>query len=295
MTTSALSRQTVAGSDPMAIAALFGALLAVTTGASFAKGLFPAVGAEGATTLRLLVSACVLSAVFRPWRMLTAADWRSLLPYGLALGTMNFAFYKAVTFVPLGVGIAIEFTGPLAVAILTSRRKADFLWVALAVAGLALLLPIAQGAAHLDWRGVALAAVAGGCWAIYLLAGKRAGQDHGLAAVAGGMVIAAIVTAPIGIVHAGTALLRPEVLALGLVVGVVSSALPFTLEMFALPRLPTNTFGTLLSAEPAVGAVVGLIVLGEKLALSHWLAIGLIVCSSIGAAMTAHRPPEPCA
>lgn len=289
MTTSTIDQPRGPGIDIIAVAALFGSLLSISVGASLAKGLFPAIGPEGATALRLIVSAGVVSIAFRPWRVLGRSDWRSLMPYGIALGVMNLAFYKALAFIPLGVGIAIEFTGPLAVALLTSRRKVDFLWIGIAIAGLALLLPIWKGAAHLDWRGVALAAMAGGCWAVYLIAGKRAGQDHGIAAVAGGMVIAALVTAPIGIAYAGTAMLRPDVLMLGLIVGIVSSALPYTLEIIALPRLPTNTFGTLLSAEPAVGALVGLVVLGEMLSLSQWFAVALIVTSSIGAAATARR------
>lgn len=291
MSSFAASRPASARIDLVALGALFVSLLSVTLGATFAKKLFPLVGAEGATALRLIVGAVILSAIFRPWRVKLDAGWRSLLAYGIVLGVMNLSFYKALSYIPLGIAIAIEFTGPLAVAVLTSRRKIDFLWIGLAVFGLLLLLPIWKGAAHLDWRGVALALVAGACWAAYILTGRQAGQAHGPAAAAGGMLVAACLAVPVGVAHAGAALLRPEALMLGVMVGIVSSAIPYALEMIALPRLPANTFGTLLSAEPAVGALMGLLFLGEILTGTQWFAVCLIVFSSVGTAMSA-RPGQ---
>jgi inner membrane transporter RhtA len=274
------------------IALLLVAMVSIQSGAALAKHLFPAVGASGATALRLALATLLLVAVFRPWRMrVERHQWPALLAYGVSLGLMNLMFYQALETVPLGIAIALEFTGPLAVALFGSRHLRDVVWVALAVLGLVLLVP-EQGTQALDPVGVAYALGAGACWALYIVFGQKAGSDHGPQTVALGSCIAAAVAVPFGVVHAGTALLSPALLPIAFGVALLSTALPYSLEMVALTKLPTRTFGMLMSLEPAIGALCGLLFLHERLSVLQWLAIAAIIVASGGAAMTSRSPVQ---
>ena len=272
--------------------ALMGSLVSLAVGTSFAKSLFPALGAEGTTAYRLVFAMLMLMAVFRPWRRRWV--WADALPlglYGVTLGVMNLLFYSAIKTIPFGVAIAIEFTGPLAVAVWTSKKASDWLWVTLAVVGLALLLPLPGGdaATALDPMGVFFAFTAGVCWALYIVFGQRVALRYGGMATPMGMLAAALVVAPIGVAHAGSALLNPQWLVAGLAVALLSSAIPYALEMFALNHLPKNTFPILLSLEPAVGALAGWLVLAEHLTLFQGLAIAMVMAASMGTAWSAGR------
>lgn len=275
------------------VSVLMVAMASIQSGASLAKTLFPVIGAQGTTTLRLIFAAILLTLILRPWRARISKN--SLLPlilYGLALGGMNLLFYMSLRTIPLGIAVALEFTGPLAVALFASRRAIDFLWIALAVVGLWLLLPLGKTEGHLDPTGIAYALGAGVCWALYILYGARAGSDHGMQGAALGVLVAALFVAPIGVAHAGTDLLRPELLPVALAVALLSTAIPYTLEMVALTRLPAQTFGTLMSIEPAFGALSGLLFLGEHLSLLQWLAILCIILASVGCTVTAKPRPQ---
>ena len=263
------------------------AMISVQSGASMAKMLFPLVGAEGATSLRLVVGAIALTLFYKPWRTrLAPGNLGPLLIYGVVLGGMNYLFYQSILTLPLGVAVAFEFTGPLAVAIFSSRRAVDFLWIVLAIAGLALLLPIGHSMSNVDITGALYALAAGGCWALYIIFGKKSGMQNGPTTVAIGVGIGTCCFAPIGFWQNGMALLSPDVLPLALGVGILSTALPFSLEMMALTRIPARTFGTLMSLEPAVGALSGMIILGEHLTLLEWCALGAVVFASAGATLT---------
>jgi inner membrane transporter RhtA len=265
-------------------------MLSIQLGASLARTLLPSVGPFGTTAMRTAIGATLLLTVFRPrWdRRL----WRAVLPYGLSLGAMNLLFYCALARAPLGVVVALEFTGPLAVSLLASRRPRDFLWVLLAAAGIVLILPLRGAARNVDLVGVACALGAGACWGAYILFGQRAGQaGHSGQAAALGMTTAALFAFPFGARAIVTWAGHLHVWLVALAVAVFSSALPYSLEMAALKRLPTRTFGILMSLEPAVAALTGLLVLGERLSLSQWSAIACIVAAAAGSATSSDGPP----
>ena len=284
------SRFTVA---PVAFAVgmLLISMVSYQCGASLAKHLFPQVGAQGATAYRLGISALILLLWRRPRRRWdNRRNWRALWGYGLSMGAMNLVFYMSLRTIPLGIAVALEFTGPLALALFGSRRWLDFVWIALVVAGLALLLPLHGQMQALDPIGVMYALAAGVGWALYIVLGKKAGAAYGADAVTLGTSIGALLAIPFGIAHAGSALLSPTLLPYALGVAVLSSALPYSLEMVALTRLPARTFSTLLSLEPAVAALAGVTLLDERLTFLQWLAIATIILAAAGTAFSVSQP-----
>jgi inner membrane transporter RhtA len=269
------------------IAVLIVAMVCFQAGAVLAKGLFPALGASGTAALRLALSALMLLAVWRPWRMrMNARELRVIVIYGLALGWMNFFFYLSLRSIPLGIAVALEFAGPLALAMAASRRAVDFVWILMAALGLLALLPLGLGSKPLDVLGVGCGLAAGLCWALYIFFGRKAGAAHGGQTTALGMLIGAIVILPIGVAESGAQLVSPAILPTALAVALLSSAVPYSLEMLAMPRLPTRTVGVLMSLDPAFGALSGLCFLGEKLTWIQWTAIASIMIASAGSAAT---------
>jgi inner membrane transporter RhtA len=267
------------------ILAVVGSMVSIQIGAALAQHLFPAVGALGTTTLRVVLAALILLAIRRPSiKALDGPSLRALGLYGASLGLMNLCFYLALRTIPLGVAVAVEFLGPLVIAAASHRSRLDILWLALAAAGLALLAPWGGGA--LNPIGLLWALGAGVFWGLYILFGQAAGRIGEGAASALGMGVAALVVVPFGALSAGTRLLDPALLPLGLTVAVLSSALPYSLEMFAMTRLPRATFGTLMSLEPAIGALSGFLLLGQQLSPRQGGAIAAIILASAGAALS---------
>ena len=262
--------------------------LSVQLGAGVAGRLFPQVGPVGATTLRLVLAALVLLLLVRPRvRGWTPRQWWLSAGFGVALACMNTAFYAAVDRIPLGVAVTCEFLGPLVMSAVLTRRARDLVWVALALAGVATLGLGGDGAGGaLDPVGVVLALVAGGFWAAYVLLSARLGAaTPGQSGLAVASVVAGLLVLPAGVAGAGADLLHPAVLAVGLVVALASSVLPYSLELVALRRLPARTFGVLLSLEPALAALVGLVLLRQGLPATSWLAVAAVVVASAGSTL----------
>jgi inner membrane transporter RhtA len=295
-------------------ALVLAAAVSVQSGAAIAVRIFPQAGPVGAVWLRLAFSAVLMLAVARP--ALRSTPRPALLvavAFGVVLAAMNTAFYLAIDRVPLGVAVTVEFIGPLAVAVGGSRRRLDLLWVLLAAAGVVLLAGADHGSGqaahvvhpgahgHLDPLGLGLAAIAGGCWSGYILLSKRVGQRFpGASGLTIALVVGGLGLAPAALILHPSGLADPGVLGAGLGVAVLSSAIPYTLELSALRRLRAATFGVLLSLDPAVAALSGWAVLGQQLHWSEWLAIGCVSAASAAASLagrdrdtTVSQPAEP--
>ncbi len=271
------------------IPAVLLAIISVQSGAAIAKTLFPSIGAAGTASLRIGISALILMAVYRPkLTKLTKEQWKFVIPYGLCLGAMNLVFYFAIERIPIGLAVTLEFIGPLMVAVLGSKRAVDFLWVLLAAAGIVLIAPWTTNG--VDILGAALATLAGAFWAAYIVLGGKISQKmDGNEAVATGMLLAACLVVPFEIFGGGLEGLTPKFLGMGIALALLSSAIPFTLEMKALGRLPARTFSILMSLEPAAAAICAFIFLQEYLSFNEILAVVFVVAASAGSTITSRR------
>jgi inner membrane transporter RhtA len=273
-----------------AILLVLAAATSVQAGASVAKSLFATLGPPGVVWLRLLFGSIALWVAARP--QLRRRPWRELrliVALGIVLVTMNVCFYESIDRIPLGIAVTVEFLGPLAVATISSRRKLDLVWVALAGIGVALLAGGASGGVHTF--GLVLAGLAGLCWAFYIALSVPVGRVFpGASGLAPAMLLGALLITPWGAASAGSGLRDPQVLGAAAGVGLLSSALPWSLELEALRRLPTNVFGVALALEPVIAALAGSLFLHQQLSARSWVAIGLVVSASVGAALEITRP-----
>lgn len=274
---------------------VLGGIASVQSGAAIATRLFDEINPGGTVLLRIVLSALLLLAIARPTlRNRSRTDLGWAVVYGVVLAAMNATFYASLDRIPLGLAVTIEFVGPLTVAVLGSRRLLDVAWVALAAVGV--LLPTATGAG-LDTVGVVLALAAGGCWGCYILVAQRVGAAFpGASGLAIALTVGSIGLLPYGVVSGGDGLLDPSVLGGGLAVAVLSSAVPYSLELAALRRMRASVFGVLMSLEPAVAAMSGLLFLGQELDLRECAAVACVTVASVGATWTArstHVVTEP--
>jgi inner membrane transporter RhtA len=271
---------------------VFGAAVSVQVGAAFAKSLFDEVGPPAVVLMRLAFGAVAVWLLYRPrFRGRTAGEMRLVLGLGVVLACMNNTFYEALDRIPLGVAVTIEFLGPLVVAVISSHRRLDLVWIALAGGGIALL---ADPNGHLDVTGVVLAAVAAVFWGVYIVLGVRMGRVWpGASGLGVAMVVGAALSIPSGIASGRGDLLHPGVLGAGIVVALACSAVPWSMEIEAMRRLPTHVFGVMMSLEPAVAALSGLVVLGERLSGRVVVSIATVCVASVGAALGARDPAVP--
>lgn len=269
-------------------------ILSVQFGAGVAKSLFDEVAPTTIVWLRLATSALVLVAVARPaLRGRTRRDWSVVLGFGLALGTMNWTIYQAFARIPLGVAVTLEFVGPLTLAVLGSRRLRDLLWVGLAGVGVA-LLGLSGDSGSLTLAGVLFALAAGGCWAAYILLSAQTGRRWpGLDGLAVASVVATLLLTPAAVGVGGSDLLDPRILALGALVGLLSSVIPYSCELVALRTLRPAVFSILMSLEPAAAALAGIVVLGEFLTAEQWVAMACVVIASVGATRSSRTVMQP--
>jgi inner membrane transporter RhtA len=273
-------------------ALVLAAAVSVQVGAAFAKSLFDEVGPPAVVLMRLAFGSVAVWAIFRPrFRGRGRRELGLVLALGVVLACMNNAFYESLDRIPLGVAVTVEFLGPLVVAVVSSRRRLDLVWIALAGGGIALL---ADPGGHLSTTGVVLAAVAAVFWRVYILLGVRVGRAWpGASGLAVAMVVGAVLSVPSGLASGGSDLLDLGVLGSGLVVALACSAVPWSMEIEAMRRLPTHVFGVLMSVEPAVAALAGLVVLGERLSGRVVASVALVCVASFGAALNARDPEVP--
>jgi inner membrane transporter RhtA len=272
----------------LSLSSLFLAIIFIQTGASFAKSLFPLAGAGGASLLRLFFAGLILSLIWRPWRLkLRSHERKNLILYGASLGLMNLSFYFALARIPLGIAVTLEFVGPLSLSLISSRKKMDFIWACLAGLGIYLVMPTEDIHHHIDLLGVLFALTAGLFWAFYIHYGKKAGENfHGASATTIGMIVAFLIVLPFGLYLDGDKIFNLELVPMGILVGLLSSALPYSLEMYSLKRIPAKTFGVLMSMEPAIASLAGLMILGEKLTGQQVVAIFFIMTACLGSTLS---------
>jgi inner membrane transporter RhtA len=265
------------------------AIISVQCGAAIAKSLFPTIGAAGTASLRIGISAIILLLAYRPnLKAITPKQWKIVVPYGLTLGAMNLIFYMAIERIPIGLAVTLEFIGPLLVAIIGSKRLLDYCWVLLAAAGIVLIAPWSNES--IDPIGVLFALLAGALWATYIILGGKVSKImHDGQAVATGMLFGAVLILPFGLYENGLVNLTPSFFGMGVALALLSSAIPFTLEMKALGQLPPRTFSILMSLEPAAASICAFLFLQENLSFYEILAVVCVVVASAGSTLTAKK------